>query len=184
MKEIKVREVMVPLKEYPTIEDGANLYEAIVELDSARKRPNHEKSEHRSLVVMDNNGKVVGKLTYMDILRGLEPKYGVIGDVRGMRRFGLSGEFVTFMRKHFGLWEGSFQDLCSKASGTKVKDVAEDLRDDLLVDSEGTIADAVHLMIVGGEVSLFVTVGGEITGILRLIDAFDVLGDEIMSCRP
>ncbi len=99
-----------------------------------------------------------------------------------MRRFGLSGEFVTFMRKHFGLWEGSFQDLCAKATKTMVRDVAEGLRKDLVVDGDGAIADAIHRMIVGGEVSLFVTVGDEITGMLRLIDAFDVLGEEIMSC--
>ncbi len=182
MKELKVREVMVPLEEYPIINDRASIYDAINELDTARRRPNNNKSEHRSLVVMNDDGDVVGKLTYMDILRGLEPKYGSIGDVKSMRRFGLSGEFVTFMRKHFGLWEGSFQDLCAKATKTMVRDVAEGLRKDLVVDGDGAIADAIHRMIVGGEVSLFVTVGDEITGMLRLIDAFDVLGEEIMSC--
>jgi hypothetical protein len=183
VKEIKISEIMVPLKEYPTINGRASLYDAIMELDKARERPNHGKSEHRSLVVIDENGNVSGKLTYMDMLRGLEPKYGSIGDIKGMRRFGLSGEFVTFMRKHFGLWEGSFRDLCDKATKTMVKDVAEDLRSDLLIDNEGTIADAIHRMIVGGEVSLFVTVGDEIAGMIRLIDAFEAMGKEIMTCR-
>lgn len=182
MKEIKVKDVMVPLEEYPTIDDRASLYDAIIELDTARRRLSNGKSEHRSLVVTDDSGNVIGKLTYMDILRGLEPKYGVIGDVKGMRRFGLSGEFVRFMRKHFGLWEGSFQDLCAKATKTIVRDVAEGLRKELVVDGDRTIADAVHLMIVAGEVSLFVTADDDITGMIRLIDAFDVLGEEIMAC--
>jgi hypothetical protein len=183
VKEVKVKDAMVPLDEYPTIAHKASLYDAIVQLDAARRSPSQGQSEHRSLVVVDDNGKVVGKLTYVDILRGLEPKYGEIGDVKGMHRFGISGEFVTFMRKHFGLWEGSFRDLCAKASKTKVKDVAEGLDPDVLVDETRSIADAVHRLIVGGNVSLFVTRGGEVTGLLRMIDAFDVMGREIMACE-
>jgi predicted transcriptional regulator len=183
LKAIKVKDVMVPLEEYPTISHQASLYDAILELDAARRAPNHGKSEHRSLVVVDESGKVLGKLTYVDILRGLEPKYGEIGDVKGMHRFGLSGEFVTFMRRHFGLWEGSFRDLCEKASRTKIKDVAEGVSPELLVDETGSIADAVHQLIVVGDVSLFVTGEGKVTGLIRLIDAFEVMAEEIMACK-
>ncbi len=183
MEEIRVKDVMVPLDEFSAVAADGTLYDAIVELDAARARPPKGKSEHRSLLVIDGNGKVVGKLTYVNILQGLEPKYSEIGDVAGIGRFGLSSEFVTFMRKHFGLWKGSFRDLCQKALGAKVKDIADVAGPDLLIDEGRPIADAVHQLMVGRDVSLFVTRNDEIIGILRLIDAFDVMAQEIMACK-
>lgn len=183
MEEITVKDAMVPLGEYPAVAPDGTLYDAIVELDAARARPTEGKPEHRSVLVIDGNGKVVGKLTYVDLLQGLEPKYGEIGDVEGMGHFGLSSEFVTFMRSHFGLWEGSFRDLCQKALGAKIKDIAHAPGPDVLIDEGRPIADAVHQLILAGEVSLFVTREGEIVGLVRLIDAFDVMAQEIMACK-
>jgi predicted transcriptional regulator len=181
--EIKVKDAMVPLEEYTTVSHEATLYDAILALDAARRRPNDGKSEHRSVVILDENKKVVGKLTYRDILVGLEPRYDKIGDVQKMRRFGLSGEFVTFMRSHFGLWEGSFRDLCQKAVRTKVTDVVKVPSADIYVDEECEIVEAVHQLMVGTDVSLLVTRSDEVVGILRLIDAFDVVSEQIKACR-
>ncbi len=183
MDQIKVKDAMVPLEEYTTVAHDASLYDAILELDAARERPNSRKSEHRSVVIIDDDKKVMGKLTYHDILRGLEPRYGKIGDVKRMRRFGLSQEFLTFMRKHFGLWEGSFRDLCQKAVRMNVKDVLEPPGPDLYVDEDSAIEDAVHQLMIGTDVSLLVTRGDEVVGILRLIDAFYVVCEEIKACR-
>lgn len=183
MKKIKVKEVMVPLEEYTTVSDKATLYDAILALDAARRRTNNGKSRHRSVLILDDDEKVAGKLTYVDILQGLEPKYGKVGDLQSMRRFGISGEFLTFMRKHFGLWEGSFRDFCENAVRTKVKDVATPPGPELYVDEDCTIGDALHQLMVGTEVSLLVTRGEKVVGILRLIDAFDVLTEEIKACE-
>lgn len=184
MEDVKVKDAMVPLEEYTTVSHGATLYDAIVELDAARfHRPQNGKSEHRSVIIVDDDGKVVGKLTYVEILHGLEKKYSEIGDIQRLRRFGLSGEFVTYMRKHFGLWEGSFRDLCEKAVATKAKEIADPPGPDTCIDEECSITDAVHQLMVGTDVSLFVTRSGEIVGILRLIDAFDALCTEIKACK-
>ena len=183
MKKVKVKQAMVPLEEYSTVSNEATLYDAIVQLDAARHRPNNLKSKHRSVLIVNDEKKVIGKLTYVDILQALEPKYNKIGNIENMRRFGLSGEFLTFMRKHFGLWEGSFQDLCQKALRTKVKNVAKPSGPDLYVDEDCAIVDAVHKLMVGTDVSLLVTRKEEVVGILRLIDAFELMCEEITACK-
>ena len=183
MDGITTKDAMVPLDEYTTISHKATLYDAIQSLDCARQRTDVRISEHRSVIILDDNGKVVGKLTYRDILRGLEPRYDNVGDVEKMERFGLSKEFITFMRKHFGLWEGSFQDLCQKAVGTIVEDILEPPAPHLFVDADAPIVDAVHQLMVGTDMALLVTSGDDVVGILRLIDAFHLVCEEIKACK-
>ena len=184
MDEVTVKDAMVPLEEYTVVSHDATLYDAITQLDAARTRPKNRKSEHRSVIVLDDDRKVMGKLTYREILRGLEPNYDKIGDVYAMGRFGLSQEFVTFMRRHFGLWEGSFRDLCQRALRTKVSEVLQPPSPDLYIDENRSIVDAVHQLMVGTDLSLLVTRGDEVVGILRLIDTFHVVSEEIKACKP
>lgn len=184
MAEILVKDAMVPVEEYSTVSQEASLYDAIVELEAANERKEDRKTEHRSVMVYNDDKKVIGVLTYRDILRGLEPNYRKIGDVDAMARFGLSMEFVNFLQEHFGLWEGTFRDLCQRALQTKVKDVLEDPGPHLYVDEQTNILDAVHQLMVGSCISLLVTRGDEVVGILRMIDAFNVVCDEIKLCKP
>ena len=80
MDQVKVRELMIPLAEYATVSQEATLYEAVKALKEAQAKYDKSEYKHRAVLVLDPGGKVVGKLSQNDIIRGLEPGYKKIGD--------------------------------------------------------------------------------------------------------
>lgn len=183
MEVFKVKDLMVPISEYATVTPDATLYDAVVALQEAGKHFERREYKHRSVLVLDEDGTVVGKLTALSLLKALEPKYEKVGDIESMSRFGWSQEFLTFMAKNFGLWEGSFQDLCAKAAGRKVKDMIIDPAKLTYIDQDASMEQAVHSMIMSQELSLLVTSDKAVVGVLRLIDVFETVCQAIRSCR-
>ncbi|MDX2451737.1 MAG: CBS domain-containing protein, partial [Desulfosarcina sp.] len=75
MKTVIVKELMVPIEEYATVPQEANLYETVLALEKAQMSYDPSKHKHRAILVLDSGKKVVGKLDMLDILMSLEPKY-------------------------------------------------------------------------------------------------------------
>lgn len=175
---------MIPISEYPSVSQDAGLLEAVVALEEAPQRFEHGRHKHRSVLILDGRGDVAGKLTYADMLKALEPRYEKVGEIETVSRFGWSPEFLTFMVKNFGLWEGSFQDLCAKAAGRKLEDLIKRPEKTQYVDRKKPLNEAVHQLIMAHELSLLVTGDqGKVVGVLRLIDVFDKVAEEIRACR-
>ena len=65
METYKVKELMVPISEYATVNRGATLYEAILALEKAQEEYDHSKYRHRAVLVLDQTGKVIGKCSPM-----------------------------------------------------------------------------------------------------------------------
>ena len=85
MTEFHVSELMVPLSEYATVPEGATLYEAVSALELAQEKfeDTHTRYRHRAVLVLDKKGKVIGKVSQMDVLRALEPEGNFTsGDVK------------------------------------------------------------------------------------------------------
>lgn len=55
----------------------------MIELEKSQKRFDDERYRHRAILVLDNSGNVVGKLSQLDVLKALEPRY-VIGTMQAM----------------------------------------------------------------------------------------------------
>lgn len=185
MEEFRVRDLMVPISEYATVSEDATLYDAVVALEEAEKSFAGRKYKHRSVLVVRPDQTVMGKLTYQGILRGLEPKYEKLGDISTASRFGVSPEFLTFMMKHFGFWQGSFQDLCAKAATRSVKNLMTEPDKNVYVNQDATLSEALHRLVMSGELSLLVTGNqGKVVGVLRLIDLFEEISKQIRTCGP
>ena len=71
----KVREIMVPIDQYPSVRDDATLQEAITVIDGARLDVRGRKSQPRLLLVFDSIQVLVGYVRRRDIMRGLEPRF-------------------------------------------------------------------------------------------------------------
>ena len=83
MKTVFAKELMVPIEEYATVSQDANLYEAVMALEKAQLAFDPTKHKHRAVLALDSENNVVGKLTLIDILMALEPKYGQL-DAEGV----------------------------------------------------------------------------------------------------
>lgn len=182
-EEIRVRDLMVPLEEYATVSEEATLYEAVVALEEAQRSFDQSRDRHRAILVLNKQGKVVGKLSQHDVIRGLEPSYDRIGDFRGSSRMGFSPEFIRSLLKNYALWEKPLREICRKAAEIKVKDIYYTPTKGEFVREEDTLNTAIHQLIVGHHQSLLVTRGQEVVGILRLSDVFRAVCRMIMECK-
>jgi len=182
MKTIMVKDLMVPLSSYATCSEDASLYEAVMALEEAQKVFDQTRYKHRAILVYNKKNKIVGKLSQLDVLRALEPRYKDFGDSSSFSRTGLSPLFIRSMQEHFHLWEKPLDDICKKASSIMIKDIMYKPAKGEYVKDESTLDEAIHQLVVGHHQSLLVTNGKEIVGILRLTDVFKEICQRIKTC--
>jgi CBS domain-containing protein len=183
MKTIKVKDMMVPIKEYATVNEDDNLYQAVLALEEAQQRFSRDRYKHRAVLVYGANKKVVGKLSQLDVIRGLESGYRKIGDLRGVEHSGFSSELIRSMIARYSLWQQPLEDICRRAPHIKVKDIMYSPTEGEYVDQEETLDQAIHQLVMGRHQSLLVTKSEEIVGILRLTDVFAEICSVIKTCR-
>jgi CBS domain-containing protein len=173
MKQVTIDEIMVPLSEYATVSEDATLEEAITSLEKAQETFCDTKYAHRAILVLDKHQRVVGKISQIDALKALEPKYGEIqadGDKSAFRHF--SRMFLRSMVKSYHLFDKPLDVLRAKASQIHVKDFMRTPTEEEQLDVAATLDEAIHILIMGNHQSLLVTRGERIVGILRLTDVF------------
>ena len=182
MKEVKVVELMVPLSEYATVSEDATLYEAVLELEKSQEEFDHTRYRHRGILVMNHDGMVIGKLTQMDVLKALEPKYDTMLDRRRSHHLGFSKEFMKSMLKDYHLFDSSLENICFKAGEQSVMKFTRTPSEGEFIEQNATLDEAIHQLVLGNHQSLLVTWQGSITGILRLTDVFEVVYRRMREC--
>ena len=181
MSERTVRELMIPLNQYALVSQEATLKTALRTLHEARTRLSAERHRPRALLVVNDEEKVVGKLEHLDILRALEPKYGLMGDLNMLSRAGVSDQVVHSLLDNLKLWEGTLDDMCCRAAGLKVRDLMRPVSDS--IDSRAPIIEVIHRLLLGQTMRLLVTEGDKVVGVLRLADVVADVSVRIESAK-
>jgi CBS domain containing-hemolysin-like protein len=179
MKTIKVKQIMVPLAECGTLHKEATLHEAVLALEKARQGP----KRHNTVLILDNNQDVVGKIEQIDAIRGFEPGYRDMGELRGISRSGLSARFIKSMVDKYNLWQGALGDICRKAANAKVTDIMYSLTALEYVEEDATLDQAAHQFVIGHHQSLLVIRAEKVIGILRLEDVFNEICKAVRACQ-
>ena len=174
MQNITVKDLMIPLDEYASVRDDASLYEAVKALEKAQMDFNREKYLylHRAILVYDKNKKIIGKISQLDVLKALEPRYRDMGDFSAISRAGLSVEFIKSIMGRYDLYQRPFTEMCKTASDLRVKDIMYTPGSDEYVEENDSLGNAIHRLVMGRHQSLLVTRDKDIVGILRLTDVF------------
>jgi CBS domain-containing protein len=186
VKTYTVKDLMVPLSEYATVSEDASLYEAVIALEKAQggfntdleKAPkgfDTKRHPHRAILVLDKNGQVAGKISQLDALRALEPKYAEMQDRKGMQQLGFSKKFMKSLLENYHLWDSPLQDIRAKSVEIPVSSFMHVPEEGEYVDENATQDEAIHQLVLGRHQSLLVTKEGKITGILRLSDVFEAI---------
>jgi len=183
MKSKSVKELMVPLEEYATIGQDAILLDAVTALEKSWEQARAGKFKHRAVLVLDDAGQVVGKVSHWDLLWAMEPKYRKIGDFDRLTHFGLNPDFMKSMVDKEELWSDPWEFMCSRAANLLIKNVMRPLDRDDFVDEDSTMAHAVHLLVMGRKLSVLVRRGDKVVGILRIVDVCDSVCEMLKSCQ-
>jgi len=180
MKDIKVKEVMIPISNYVTVEQSDSLVGVLQALEAALQ----SKSEHahRDAIVVDENGVFTGKVTMLDLFRAMEPNYKEV-DLH-QKKGVLTEDFVMKSVKDFALWMEPTKSICERGVSLRVSEVMHTPEKTEYIQEDDTLEKALHLYVMEVHQPLIVKNGNTVTGILRFGDLFETIRKDLLSCAP
>ena len=176
---MRVTDVMIPLRDYAVIGQGASLREAMRVLREAAGRLTAGRQMPRAILVVDEHERAVGVLEHLDILRALEPRYNMMGDLDILSRAGVSNEVVNSLFDNLQLWQGSLDDACARAARTPVAALMKPITD--CIDEHATLQEALHRLLIGNTIRLLVNDADKIVGVVRAADIVGVVEARMMA---
>ena len=182
MENLKVRDLMVSADRFPKISNRASFYEALAALEAAQKSYLSGESKQRILLVENEEGKIMGKLSPMDLLRGLETNYSRADTEKTLSRFRLFNVWKS-IQKDYHLWENPFKDLCKKATEVQVKDFIKSPSEGQSVDVEDSMPKCFHMFVMNRHDALFVFERDHIVGLLRFSDVYKKVSKTMKECH-
>jgi predicted transcriptional regulator len=182
MEKMKVRELMRPVEEFPRISKQATFFEAVQALEKAQQEFSSGHASQRILLVYDEAGKIVGKLSPMDVVKGLEPNYDKIDSLKTISHYRLAPSTLESMKEHFRLWQRPLADLCTKAYSVKIENFVKMPTPDHMVKADDRMDNAFHLFVVSRHDSLFVKEGEAIVGLIRFSDVYKKIAQTMNAC--
>lgn len=162
----RVKEIMIPVEQYPSVRDNATLREAIIKIEEAQLEVERRKSLPRVLLVFDEIDVLVGTVRRRDIMRGLEPKY-------------LLSKPLEYKKKLFdidvdpNLAELSYDRVVRgirEQANRPVSDVMKPVA--AILDADDHVMKAVQAMVALDVNLIPVLQDGKLVGVVRSVDAF------------
>jgi CBS-domain-containing membrane protein len=179
MKFRLIKDFMIPVDEYPRVKQTASIYEAMLILKTEQKKQPPAKPAFRAVLVLDDEELVVGKVGHSTFLKALEPRYKDVFDMDKLSRVQLSSNFIDSIKQHFNLWSDNI-DLCHIAKTTVISEIMRPVEEHVRTDE--TLAEAIHKFLMWQCLSVLVTSGNEVVGILRLSDIYSEMENYILNC--
>jgi Mg2+/Co2+ transporter CorC len=178
MKDILVKELMIPISDYVTVKRGNNLTDVLLAIEQSRKAG--QGHAHRDAIVVDEDGHFIGKVTMIDIFRALEPNYPRVR--RDQKKQTLTDDFVRKAVKEFKLWVEPIEDVCERGSKVTVADAMHIPENSEYIQESDTLEKALNYYVMGVHQPLIVKNGDTVTGLLRFGDIFEIVRERILNC--
>jgi len=185
MSQSTVKEIMIPCSELSSISADASLGEAILALGEVVDAFRHGGRSSRVLLVTDSTGHMVGKLTPVDILRGMEAPDNRMAhgadDARLGRVHCVIDSCLAQERRDSLPW-----DTAGSLSRTvKVRDIMQKIGKDQLVNENDNLNEVVHHFAKSRHNNLFVAgARGNLVGVLDVSAFYGVLTDNVKRLCP
>ena len=163
MQHIIVKDLMTPLEQYTTISQEASLKDAFLALEGAFRGEQQADPAHPrdfSVLVVDEDRQVIGRLVVWDVLRGLETQQVNRVDALSM----VDG---------YGGWSQPLSNLATKAQYMQVKNLVKRLHRNEIISADALLDKAVHELVTHRFLSLIVTERRRTVGVLRVVDVFN-----------
>ncbi len=181
MKTKLVKDVMIPIENYVTINKDATILELFRALEASKTTDRAH--AHRDAVVLDQNGDFYGKVTMTGIFRVLEPNYSQVNmDAFIEAGRGRLTEEMFDAYKDFDLWVEPSKDICERSAASLVSEAVHVPESNEYIQESDSVERALHLYVMGAAQPLVVKDGDKVTGLLRFGDVFEVVREDILSC--
>ncbi len=161
-----IRDIIIPLDRYPHLNEKQTLQEAIQAFMSFRAGE-QDRLRYDSLLVVNDQNQLVGKLSLIDILHGLVPR---LADAAKTAKF--EGKDTEFPNLSF-LYEEKTLAECGKNQQQPIKPLLQAI--DFSLPADTHILKALAMMSHRNDFIVPVTENGNIIGILRLEEIFNAM---------
>ncbi len=178
MKEILVKDVMIPIANYVTVRPENHLPGVLQAIE--KKRVAEEGHAHRDAIVVDQTGRFVGKVTMLDIFRALDRGFRKVRD-EGGEKF-LTDAFVQRAVRELNLWIDPVETVCQRGSNITVADAMHTPEKSEFIQESDTLEKALSYYVLGVHQPLIVKNGEDVTGVLRFGDLFEVVRERLLKC--
>lgn len=168
-----VKDLTIPFEDYAHVSANVSLAAAIAALVERMVGPMGEviRPRDRGVLVQAEDGRVIGKLSIWDLLAGLTPSFEPPVDP-----FGTVDDRL--------LWSQWLRpDVAARARSIRVGDLLSGAPRYETIEESAPLDLAVHRLIRGRHLSLLVTRGDQIVGILRLSDVLTAV-NAIINAAP
>lgn len=163
-EEKTVRDIMIPVEDYTTIDGDSTIKEGIERLkqsyETLLSTGRIMETGHRSILVFDRKGAMVGILSILDLIRSLRPAY-------------LSApkpSMADSMQYSPMFWSGLFTAQAKALSKKKVWDIMSEPPPN--IEEEANLMEVADAMFTTGARRLGVLRGGKVVGVVREQELF------------
>ncbi len=180
MQNLSVKDLMVPIEEYATVRYGTTLLGAIQELEKVQESYTDSKYQHRSILVLDETERVVGKIGQLRILKAVETRHDLKEELDHLEKFRFSDKFISNRREQYRQ-QGPIlnRESLKEAMNKRVEEFMQKPTPGEFVSESSSIDLAIHRLVSGTHLSLLVTKNDRIVGILRIADVFAAVFHEV-----
>jgi len=180
--EYSVHDIMVPISEYATVPEGVTLFEAVMALEKAQAQFDNSLYRHRAVLILDRQNRVVGKLSQLDVLHALEPKTEDSEHLRDLARYGFGKPFLAKVREKNRRKSVSLTEFCYGPANEPVEKFMQAPSEGEYIQEDASLEAAIYQLSLGKHLSLLVSRGEEIVGVLRLSDVFGAICHMMKVC--
>ncbi len=166
-----VRELMLPVAEYATVDLDSTLQQALRGLAASRESAAPGRHPHRSVLVQRQDGTIAGWLGYHSILAALRPEQRSMVLDDQMRRAGVSEDLMIRSMEALHELQPDLPSLGDRACSIKVRNLLLTRPETVPVDA--TLNDLIDHFLAHHAQSLLVVDGSDVVGIVRIGDLFD-----------
>ena len=168
-----VRDIMLPLSGFPCLKESGTVQEAIQQLRSFCPIGSTGPCGFSELMVVDDQGGLIGRVTQQGILKVL---FSTLLDTMDIKRFeGKTAEYsdLTTLLNGVMIKEGVHH---LNASITKV--IEKGIR---VLPAASDLVHAMAVMVICKETVLPVEENGKLVGVVKLAEVFGAIGDKLFS---
>ena len=163
-----VREIFVPIAEYPHMEEDDLVRDAFRIL-----KENFERGKgYRTVLVLNKKNQLRGGVSLADLIRAVEP--GFLKTAKPDAYQGISIEEPELAL----IWQEAFSDQCKKEAGRPVKEIVVPI--EAAVSADDSLSKAAYLMIRHQLRVIPVVDKDVVIGVVRLVDVFNEIAKIVL----
>ncbi len=168
-----VKDVMIPITDYPHIPYWFNIRQAIAMVKAAAAEPDI-RVEPRFVLVFDEKYQLLGFLGFKEMLRGIEPRFlrrPAAAHFQGARAYDLDTGLSL-------LWKDLFGRGCKEEAQKPVSDIMTPVK--ATVKAEDPIVKAAYTMVQADLEIIPVMEDNKVVGIVRMDDIFQEITTAVL----